>query len=115
MWLRGQLRRRGLLAITTARLVPVGNFSVMSRVAGALAVPLRPFLLGNALGTLAGALALSLFTNRAVAALRAPDVVNVALLTALVGATAGALWWVGRHLARGAQRPVMVAAEGTPL
>ena len=49
---RARLQRRGVLALTALRLVPVGNFSVSNMVAGAIAIPFRDYLLGNTLGLL---------------------------------------------------------------
>jgi len=114
MWLRGQLRRRGFLAIALARLIPVGNFSVINMVAGSLRMPFPGYLVGNAVGVLPGILAVLLFTASVSRALRAPGLVNVALLAGLLAVAGWALWWLGRRLARGAQavRP-LVPAGGT--
>jgi phospholipase D1/2 len=57
--LRARLERRGVLTMTIVRVVPVGNFSLTNIVAGALGIPFRDYLLGNALGLLP---ALLLFT-----------------------------------------------------
>jgi phosphatidylserine/phosphatidylglycerophosphate/cardiolipin synthase-like enzyme/uncharacterized membrane protein YdjX (TVP38/TMEM64 family) len=116
MWLRGQLRRRGFLAVAVARLVPVGNFSVMNLVAGSLRAPFPGFMLGNAVGVLPGILALALFTDRVAQALRAPGVANVLLLAALIAVMASALAWLGRRLARGAPtaRPLVPARGASP-
>jgi phospholipase D1/2 len=116
MWLRGQLRRRGFLAIAVARLIPVGNFSVMNIVAGSLRAPFPGFLLGNAIGVLPGILALALFTDRVAQALRAPGVLNVLLLAALIAAMASVLAWLGRRLARSAPavRPLVPAGGQAP-
>jgi phospholipase D1/2 len=113
MWLRGQLRRRGLLAVAVARLVPVGNFSVTNLVAGSLRVPFLRFLAGSALGVLPGILAMALFIDRVAKAVRVPGVANLALLAALITAIGWALWWLGRRLARSTPVPrSMLAAEG---
>jgi phospholipase D1/2 len=114
MWLRGQLRRRGFLAIAVARLIPVGNFSVMNLVAGSLRAPFAGFVLGNAAGVLPGILALALFTDRVAEALREPGVVSVAALAVLVGAMASALAWLGRRLARGAPTARPLVPSGGP-
>jgi phospholipase D1/2 len=116
MWMRGQLRRRGFLAIAVARLIPVGNSSVMNLVAGSLRAPFGGFIVGNAVGVLPGILALAVFTDRVSEALRAPGVVNVLLLAALVAAMAWALAWLGRRLARGAPsaRPLVPAGAPSP-
>ena len=51
------LRRRGLLAVTAVRLVPIAPFAVESVVAGALRIRLRHLVLGTFLGMLPGVLA----------------------------------------------------------
>jgi phospholipase D1/2 len=116
MWLRGQLRRRGFLAIAVARLIPVGNFSAINLVAGSLRVPFGDFMLGNAIGVLPGILALALFADRVARALQAPGVANLVLLAALITAMASALAWLGRRLGRSARaaRPLVPAGGQTP-
>jgi phospholipase D1/2 len=57
--LRARLEQRGVLTMTIVRVVPVGNFSLTNIVAGALGIPFRDYLLGNALGLIP---ALLLFT-----------------------------------------------------
>jgi uncharacterized membrane protein YdjX (TVP38/TMEM64 family) len=113
MWLRGQLRRRGLMALAVARLIPVGNFFAINMVAGSLRVPIGRFLAGTAMGLVPGILAMAIFTDRVSQALRSPAVPNVALVLVLVAAMAWALTWLGRRLARSTP-PVgrRLAAEG---
>jgi len=60
---RATLRRRGVIALTALRLVPVGNFSVSNIVAGAIEIPFRDYLLGNALGLLPTLLALTVLAR----------------------------------------------------
>jgi phospholipase D1/2 len=62
--LRARLRRRGVLAMATVRLVPAGNFTIANIVAGAVGIPLRDYLLGNALGLLPGLLALTVLARQ---------------------------------------------------
>jgi uncharacterized membrane protein YdjX (TVP38/TMEM64 family) len=62
--LRARLRRRGVLAMAAARLVPAGNFTLANIVAGALGIPLRDYLLGNVLGLLPGLLALTVLARQ---------------------------------------------------
>jgi uncharacterized membrane protein YdjX (TVP38/TMEM64 family) len=47
---RARLRRRGVLAITIVRLIPVGSFSLSNIVAAAIDIPFRDYMLGNVLG-----------------------------------------------------------------
>jgi phospholipase D1/2 len=57
--LRERLRRRGVLAMATMRLVPVGNFTLANVLAGAIGIPRGAFLLGNAIGLLGPLLVLT--------------------------------------------------------
>jgi phospholipase D1/2 len=56
---RARLRRRGVVAMATVRLVPVGNFTLANVVAGAIGIPLADYMLGNALGLVPALLALT--------------------------------------------------------
>jgi uncharacterized membrane protein YdjX (TVP38/TMEM64 family) len=62
--LRARLRRRGIVTMAVSRLVPAGNFTLANVLAGAIGIPLRDFLLGNALGILPGLLALTLLSEQ---------------------------------------------------
>jgi phosphatidylserine/phosphatidylglycerophosphate/cardiolipin synthase-like enzyme/uncharacterized membrane protein YdjX (TVP38/TMEM64 family) len=101
---RDQLRRRGTLAIVAARLLPVGNFSLINIIAGALAIPFGKYMLGNAIGLLPGVLALNLFADRLGAALRNPQARNFALLALLVVAIWVVMWSLRRRMARPKRR-----------
>jgi phospholipase D1/2 len=61
---RARLRRRGVLAMATVRLVPVGNFTLANVVAGAIGIPFPDYLLGNALGLLPALLALTVLARQ---------------------------------------------------
>jgi phospholipase D1/2 len=101
MWLRGQLRRRGMGAVALARLVPVGNFFAMNMVAGALRVPLGKFLVATALSLLPGLFTLALFTEQVRRALRHPGTVNVFVLLLVSFVIGAGVWWIGRRFSRG--------------
>jgi phospholipase D1/2 len=107
MWLRGQLRKRGNTAVALARLVPVGNFFAMNMVAGALRVPLGPFLISTGLGLLPGLFTLAIFTELVRRALRQPGTVNLFLLLLVTFAIGAGLWWLARRLAHGQSTPVL--------
>ena len=68
------MRRRGLLAMTAVRLVPIAPFAVVNMVAGAIRMRLRHFMLGSALGILPGTLVATVFGDQLVAGLRDPRV-----------------------------------------
>jgi len=92
------MRRRGLLAMTAIRLVPLAPFAVVNIVAGTIRVPLRHFMLGSALGILPGTLVAAVFGDQLAAGLRNPASVNVWLIVAVAAALAAATWGVRRWL-----------------
>lgn len=110
---RRQLQRRGVLAIVVARLLPVGNFSLINMVAGALGIRFRDFMLGNLLGLFPGILGLTLFADRLGRVLRNPAPHEIATFAVLAAAVMAALQWLRRRLLRAAQRPVKKEARGT--
>jgi uncharacterized membrane protein YdjX (TVP38/TMEM64 family) len=95
-----QLRRRGTLAIIAARLLPVGNFSLINIIAGALGVPFGKYMLGNAIGLLPGVLALTIFADRLGAALRQPQARNFLVLAVVAVVLCVAMWSLRRRMAR---------------
>jgi uncharacterized membrane protein YdjX (TVP38/TMEM64 family) len=82
--LSAPIRRRGFRTIVSARLLPLGNFTAINLIAGALHVPFRAYMLGNAVGLLPGVLGLSLFASGLQHALRKPTAPNLALLAVCV-------------------------------
>ncbi len=107
-WLRGprltrfenQLRKRGMLAIVAARLLPVGNFSLINMAAGAFGIGFGDYMLGNFIGVLPGTLALTLFADRLGSTLRHPRGTNLVTLAAVALALVAVLSWIRRRLAR---------------
>jgi uncharacterized membrane protein YdjX (TVP38/TMEM64 family) len=93
-----RLGRRGLLAVITARVLPLAPFVVVNLVAGASHIRLRDFLLGSALGMIPGTLAVAMFSDRLVAAAREPSaaaLASLAVLAAVIAAGAlGARRWL---------------------
>lgn len=77
--LREQLHNHTFSATVTARVLPVGNFTAINLLAGALAVPLVPFLLGNLTGMVFGIAGLTLLTDRLVTTFTHPTPQNIAL------------------------------------
>ncbi|MEO8443019.1 MAG: VTT domain-containing protein, partial [Betaproteobacteria bacterium] len=79
-----KLSERGLLAMTTVRLVPIAPFFVVNMVAGAIRIKLWHFMLGTALGMLPGTLAATVFANQLETALRSPGDINYWLIAGVV-------------------------------
>jgi phosphatidylserine/phosphatidylglycerophosphate/cardiolipin synthase-like enzyme/uncharacterized membrane protein YdjX (TVP38/TMEM64 family) len=101
---RRALARRGILAVIVMRLLPVGNFSLINMVAGAMRLRLRDFLIGSTVGLLPGTLILTAFANRLVAMLRNPGARSAALLAAVLVVLIILLFGMRRMLGRFARR-----------
>ena len=82
------LRRRGVVAVTVVRLVPVAPFIVVNVVMGALRIPLHHFLIGTVLGMLPGTLATTVLGDQLTDALAAPARANLWIAGAAVFAIA---------------------------
>jgi phospholipase D1/2 len=112
-----RLSRRGLLAVLAVRLIPVAPFTVVNIVAGATHIRLRDFLAGTVLGMTPGILAVTVFSDRILAALYTPSLSTLAWLSVvivLIGAGAfGLQRWLQRHTAgRAAARDAGVRHGG---
>ena len=94
----GLLRRRGLLAMTALRLVPVAPFAVEGVVAGAIRMKFWQFAVGTALGMLPGTLATTIFGDQLMTAIAEPRHVNVALLLAVCLFLVAVTWAIRRWL-----------------
>ena len=71
-------------ASIAARLLPVGNFTVINVIAGSMRIPFRAFFLGNVIGALPSVLVMTFFVNQLAAALRSPNPKSIALLACAV-------------------------------
>ncbi|WP_158228915.1 TVP38/TMEM64 family protein [Chitinimonas sp. BJB300] len=93
-----QLARRGVISVIAIRMVPVAPYAVINLVAGASAIRLRDFLLGNAVGILPLLLISALFSEQILRAANQPvwlTVLLAVLFVALVVAGTAILrrWW----------------------
>ncbi len=94
------LRRRGLIAMTAMRLVPLAPFVVEGLAAGAVRIKLWHFGLGSALGMLPGTLAATVFADQVQALLQPGSSINWPLIGGMVALLATATWFVRRWFAR---------------
>lgn len=92
------LRRRGLLAMTALRLVPLAPFAVEGVVAGAARVKLWHFMVGTAIGIFPGTLTSTVFSNQLQVWMDDPRRINYWLIASAVLLLAGATWAVKRWL-----------------
>jgi len=93
-----RLAHRGILAMTTLRIVPVAPFTVVNLVAGASHIRFRDFAIGSLLGLIPGVLAIALFTGQVAATIRQPDLPAFAVLAAIAGGLAMGLWGLRRWI-----------------
>ncbi|MFZ0257745.1 MAG: VTT domain-containing protein [Gammaproteobacteria bacterium] len=92
------LGRRGLLTVVLIRLVPVAPFTVVNLVAGASHIRLRDFAIGSLVGITPGVLALTVFSDRIVAAVQKPELLSFAILAIVVLLMAFGAWALRRWL-----------------
>lgn len=83
------LQRRGILAVTLVRFVPIAPYLVVNVVMGAMRIRLHHFILGTFLGMLPGGLAATVLSDQVAVALMNPSRVNLWLVAAAVLAIAG--------------------------
>jgi len=96
------MERKGLIAVTLVRLVPVAPFPVVNIVMGAMRVKLWHFALGTFLGMLPGMLAATVLSEQLAAALEDPAHVNFWMIAGAVAALAALAFFGQRHMRRGA-------------
>lgn len=80
------VRRRGVLAVVTFRVIPVAPFTVVNLAAGASAIRFADFVLGSLIGMVPGLTLLSIMGDRIVAIASDPTIEEIAILAlAIVG------------------------------
>jgi uncharacterized membrane protein YdjX (TVP38/TMEM64 family) len=94
------VKRRGLLAVSVIRLVPIAPFPVVNIVLGALRIRPRHFVLGTMLGMLPGMLAATVLSDQLAAALEDPTTVNWWLIAAAVALLLALAYFGQRWLRR---------------
>jgi phospholipase D1/2 len=97
--LTGVLQRRGILAVTLVRFVPIAPYLVVNIVMGAMRIRLHHFVIGTFLGMLPGGLAATVLSDQVAVALMNPARVNLWLAAAAVLAIAGLAFAGSRLLA----------------
>jgi uncharacterized membrane protein YdjX (TVP38/TMEM64 family) len=108
----GVLRRRGLVAMTALRLVPIAPFLVEGVVAGAVRVKLSDFMIGTALGMLPGTLTSTVFGDQLQVWLEDPSRINYWLIALVLGLLGIATWLVRRWLVASAPSASQRGAGG---
>jgi uncharacterized membrane protein YdjX (TVP38/TMEM64 family) len=96
--LNRRLAERGILAVALIRNLPVAPFSIVNLLAGASHIRFRDYLVGTGLGMLPGIVGISIFADRLLAVVRSPNVANVLVSVAALGALVLGFWWLQRRL-----------------
>jgi uncharacterized membrane protein YdjX (TVP38/TMEM64 family) len=111
------LRRRGIMAVTAVRLVPLAPFVIESLVAGAIHIRLWHFMLGTFLGMLPGMLVATVFGDQLESALRDPARINYwvvgGVLVFFVVLTVAVRRWLARQ-SQGAAASQSEQTRGAP-
>ena len=94
------MERKGLIAVTLVRLVPIAPFPVVNVVMGAMRVKLWHFALGTFLGMLPGMLAATVLSDQLAAALEDPTRVNFWMIAGAVAMLAGFAFFGQRYMRR---------------
>ena len=99
-----RVAKRGILAITVVRMLPIAPFTIVNLVAGASHIALPDFLIGTALGMLPGIALTVTFIDRLIEAVRRPNpgtIATVVIVAALlVGLAVGLRRLLKRRHAR---------------
>jgi phospholipase D1/2 len=94
------MERKGLIAVTLVRLVPIAPFPVVNIVMGAMRVKLWHFVAGTFIGMLPGMLAATVLSDQLAAALEDPTHVNFWLIAAAVLLLATCAFFGQRYMRR---------------
>lgn len=90
------LRKRGLVAMTAVRLVPIAPFPVVGLVAGAIRVKFHHYVLGSLFGMMPGAIVTTVFGDQLQSALRDPSRINYWVIAGVVIIFAVGIYFVRR-------------------
>jgi phosphatidylserine/phosphatidylglycerophosphate/cardiolipin synthase-like enzyme/uncharacterized membrane protein YdjX (TVP38/TMEM64 family) len=93
------VQKRGVIAVTLLRLVPIAPFPVVNLALGALRVRLPHFVVGTVLGMTPGTIATTVLSDQVAAALEDPAQIN-AWLVAGAAAALALLAYFGQHWLR---------------
>jgi uncharacterized membrane protein YdjX (TVP38/TMEM64 family) len=93
------LSQKGMTAVLTTHLIPIGPFTIVNLAAGVVHVRLWDFALGCTLGLLPGVALIAIFEHQLEHAFRNPETLTVLLLVVSAGLIVAGLLW-GRRLLR---------------
>ena len=85
--IKQSLQQRGIITVTTIRLIPAAPYTLFNLAAGALHIPPLDYVIGTALGLAPGILVMSLLGSTIVGIIAHPTIGGVALVIGLLIAT----------------------------
>jgi phospholipase D1/2 len=83
------VRKRGLLAVVTLRLLPIAPFTLVNLAAGASGIRFVDFLVGTLIGILPGLILMAIMGDRIIRILAEPSAGDIAILVLCVAALIG--------------------------
>jgi len=83
------LRKRGLLAVVTFRLLPIAPFTLVNLAAGASGIRFVDFLIGTVIGMLPGLVLVSIMGDRIIRILVEPSAGDIAIVVLCVAGLLG--------------------------
>ncbi|MCG6879015.1 MAG: VTT domain-containing protein [Deltaproteobacteria bacterium] len=98
--LNKRLARNGILAVAVIRNLPLAPYTMVNMAAGASKVKFRDYVLGTGIGMAPGILAITVFADRLLQAIKDPNWLNISVSGALLSAFGVGFWWVRRRLRR---------------
>lgn len=84
--------------MAVVRTLPIAPFTIVNLVAGASQIRFTDYVLGTLLGMAPGILAVTIFTDRLLAFLKHPDLVNILAMVGALIFLALATRWLKRRL-----------------
>jgi phospholipase D1/2 len=94
------LAKQGLLTVAIVRNLPVAPFSIVNLLAGASRIRFRDYLLGTAVGMAPGIIAISVFADRLILAVKDPKWWNIAIAIGLAVLLGLGMWWGKKRISR---------------
>jgi uncharacterized membrane protein YdjX (TVP38/TMEM64 family) len=92
------LSRRGMLAVTAVRIIPIAPFTVVNLAAGATHIRFTDFLLGTLAGMTPGVLAITIFEKGLESAIREPQAKNFIILLFILLSIWVVVWLLRRWI-----------------
>ena len=83
------VRKRGLLAVVTFRVLPLAPFTLVNLAAGASGIRFLDFFLGTLIGMIPGLVVMSIMGDRIVAILSNPSAMDIVILLLCVAVLIG--------------------------